>query len=35
MIETNPANPQHLTSIRGTGYRFVRDPHPTETQDES
>ena len=32
MIETDPANPQHLTSIRGTGYRFVRDPQPDEPQ---
>lgn len=26
MIEVDPANPQHLISIRGTGYRFIRDP---------
>jgi len=31
MIEADPANPRHLTSIRGTGYRFVRNPD----QDES
>ncbi len=30
MIETDPADPQHLTSIRGTGYRFVRDPQQAE-----
>lgn len=35
MIETDPADPQHLTSIRGTGYRFVRDPQPEQPQDES
>jgi hypothetical protein len=35
MIETDPANPQHLTSIRGTGYRFVRDPQPDESQSEA
>jgi len=34
MIEADPSNPQHLTSIRGTGYRFVRDPQPDETQDQ-
>ena len=26
MIEVDPGTPQHLTSIRGTGYRFVREP---------
>ncbi len=26
MIEVDPANPQHLISIRGTGYRFIREP---------
>ncbi len=26
MIETNPSTPRHLLSIRGTGYRFVREP---------
>lgn len=26
MIEVDPGNPQHLVSIRGTGYRFIRDP---------
>lgn len=35
MIEADPSNPQHLTSIRGTGYRFVRDPQPDETQDQA
>lgn len=26
MIEDDPANPRHLVSIRGTGYRFIRTP---------
>ena len=26
MIEIDPANPKHLISVRGTGYRFFRDP---------
>ncbi len=26
MIEADPANPRHLISIRGTGYRFIREP---------
>lgn len=26
MIEADPANPRHLISIRGTGYRFIRKP---------
>lgn len=26
MIEPDPSNPQHLISIRGTGYRFIRQP---------
>ncbi len=26
MIEVDSANPRHLLSIRGTGYRFVREP---------
>lgn len=26
MIEPDPSNPQHLISIRGTGYRFIRKP---------
>ena len=26
MIEIDPANPRHLISIRGTGYRFIREP---------
>ncbi len=26
MIETNPAEPRHILSVRGTGYRFVAQP---------
>ncbi|MFM8474450.1 MAG: response regulator transcription factor [Planctomycetaceae bacterium] len=26
MIEDDPSSPKHLLSIRGTGYRFVREP---------
>lgn len=26
MIENDPSSPRHLLSIRGTGYRFVREP---------
>lgn len=26
IIEPDPSNPQHLVSIRGTGYRFIRHP---------
>lgn len=26
MIEDDPSSPRHLLSIRGTGYRFVREP---------
>jgi DNA-binding response OmpR family regulator len=26
MIEEDPASPRHLLSVRGTGYRFVREP---------
>lgn len=34
MIEQDPSSPKHLLSIRGTGYRFVREPTP-EGVDES
>lgn len=34
MIEQDPTSPKHLLSIRGTGYRFVREPTP-ETVDET
>ncbi|QDU79099.1 Sensory transduction protein regX3 [Polystyrenella longa] len=26
MIEENPANPQHIVSVRGTGYQFFKTP---------
>jgi two-component system OmpR family response regulator len=26
LIEVNPAEPRHILSVRGTGYRFVADP---------
>ncbi len=28
LIETNPAKPRHLLTVRGVGYRFVADPGP-------
>lgn len=31
MIENDSSTPRHLLSIRGTGYRFVRDPSPEES----
>lgn len=31
MIETDPSSPRHLLSVRGTGYRFVREPHGDES----
>ena len=27
-IEDNPANPIHLVTVRGVGYRFLPNPHP-------
>ncbi len=30
MIEKDPSSPQHLLSVRGTGYRFFREPAPTD-----
>lgn len=33
MIEVDPADPRHLVSIRGTGYRFFRDPDHAEGDD--
>lgn len=27
-IEPNPAKPRHVLTVRGVGYRFVRDPEP-------
>ncbi len=35
MIEDDPSSPRHLTSIRGTGYRFVRDPDAENAQSRS
>lgn len=32
MIEVDPANPKHLISIRGTGYRFIREADTGCTQ---
>lgn len=34
MIEEDPSSPRHLLSIRGTGYRFVREPAAGESADE-
>lgn len=34
MIEQDPSSPRHLLSIRGTGYRFLREPNP-DSADES
>ena len=34
MIEQDPSSPRHLLSIRGTGYRFLREPAP-DSVDES
>lgn len=31
MIEIDSSSPRHLLSIRGTGYRFVREPTPEES----
>lgn len=30
MIEADSSTPRHLLSIRGTGYRFVREPHAVD-----
>ncbi|MCA9035382.1 MAG: response regulator transcription factor [Planctomycetaceae bacterium] len=35
MIESDSSSPRHLLSIRGTGYRFLRDPSPDVGADES
>ncbi|MCA9049902.1 MAG: response regulator transcription factor [Planctomycetaceae bacterium] len=34
MIEKDPANPRHLISIRGTGYRFIREPDGEGPEDQ-
>jgi DNA-binding response OmpR family regulator len=31
MIESDSSSPRHLLSVRGTGYRFVREPSQEET----
>lgn len=33
MIEQDPSSPKHLLSIRGTGYRFLREPTPGEIEE--
>jgi DNA-binding response OmpR family regulator len=33
MIEVDPADPRHLVSVRGTGYRFFRDPGHADGND--
>jgi DNA-binding response OmpR family regulator len=33
MIEQDPSSPKQLLSIRGTGYRFVREPVPDGLED--
>lgn len=35
MIEVDPANPRHLISIRGTGYRFIREPDGTSPSSDA
>ena len=35
MIEDDPTNPRYLTSIRGTGYRFLRSPESKSSQNVS
>lgn len=35
VIESDPAKPVHLLSIRGTGYRFVADPESATTSGQS
>ncbi|MCA9084373.1 MAG: response regulator transcription factor [Planctomycetaceae bacterium] len=35
MIEADSTNPRHLISIRGTGYRFIREPENGELDAES
>ena len=33
-FEVDPANPRHFLSVRGTGYRFVKDPPTTDEPGE-
>ena len=35
LIEANPAEPRHILSVRGTGYRFIANPDGTEVSDET
>ena len=35
LIEANSAEPRHILSVRGTGYRFVANPEGTPTAQES
>jgi two-component system OmpR family response regulator len=34
MIEPDPAQPRHILSIRGTGYRFIANPDPAGDSPE-
>lgn len=34
ILEGNPAEPQHILSVRGTGYRFVAHPEPQSNDNE-
>ena len=34
LIEANPAEPRHILSVRGTGYRFVANPEVTPSAPE-
>ncbi len=31
LVEVNPASPQHILSVRGTGYRFLKEPVDSHT----
>ncbi len=35
MIEQDPSSPKHLLSIRGTGYRFLREPTPDSVSESA
>ena len=32
LVETNSASPQHIVSVRGTGYRFLKEPADSSVQ---
>ncbi|MDA7978473.1 MAG: response regulator transcription factor [Pirellulales bacterium] len=34
MVETDPSQPRHLLSVRGTGYRFVAEASPAAESEE-